>query len=278
MVKMFGSHLILKPREWGPKFRLPLFKVGSNSRRDGSLWQSVFNWSWGHAGGGFQTRYSLLFFLYYRTWYFLLYLALKVYSLEQIRKMAPSQQWWSEAPPITWWMTLRGLWMMGSTPSSFWSGYVNTSKDYNKYTLRILYFASRRSVSNVVRACSPGQAAGTWSRCHRDRTGQAAHFLRRGRRHSLHAHSCFPWLQHFLTETNVTLFLCYSPALVWSSMLLRSLLKPLRCCHVRLLRTLVWRLLSSSLNCTPHITRETKTWALISRYVQTRQHRQEANR
>lgn len=163
---------------------------------------------------------------------------------------------------------------MGSTPSSFWSGYVNTRKDYNKYTLRILYFASRSSVSNVVCACSPGQATGTWSRCHRDRTGQAAHFLRRGRRSSL-----ILWLQHFLTkETIMTLLLCDSPALVWSSMLLRSLLMPLRRCHVRLLRTLVWKLLSSSLNCTPHITRETKTWASISRCVRTRQHGQEANR
>lgn len=37
----------------------------------------------------------------------------------------------------------------------------------------------------------------------------------------------------------MTLFLCDSPALVWSNMLSRSLLKPLRRCHVRLLRTLV---------------------------------------
>lgn len=63
------------------------------------------------------------------------------------------------------------------------------------------------------------------------------------------------------------LCLCHSPALDWSSMLSRSLLKPLRRCHVRLLRTLVWRVVSSSLSCMPLITKETKTWASISRCV-----------
>lgn len=50
-------------------------------------------------------------------------------------------------------------------------------------------------------------------------------------------------------------------------MLSRSLPMPLRRCHVRLLRTLVWRAVSSSLNCMPLITKGTKTWASISRCV-----------
>lgn len=62
-------------------------------------------------------------------------------------------------------------------------------------------------------------------------------------------------------------FLCHSPAPDWSSMPSRSLPKPSRHCHVRLLRTPVWRVASSSLSCTLRITRETKTWALISRCV-----------
>lgn len=58
-----------------------------------------------------------------------------------------------------------------------------------------------------------------------------------------------------------------SPARVWSSMPSRSLLRPSRLCRVRWLRTLVWREVSSSLNCTLHTTRETRTWALTLRYA-----------
>lgn len=179
MVKMFGAHLVVE--SWKKVLSDSFFFLGgTNSRRDGSLWQCVFNWSWGHASGGFQTWYIVLFFLYC-TWSLLSRLGLMPCSLKQIRKTVPSQQWWSEAPLITWWMTLRGLWMMGSTPTSFWSGYVNAEKLSNEYTLQLNNFTSSSTVLSVVHADSQGQAAGTWSRCHRDRTGQAAYFLRRGR-------------------------------------------------------------------------------------------------
>lgn len=58
-----------------------------------------------------------------------------------------------------------------------------------------------------------------------------------------------------------------SPARVWSSMLLKSLLKPLRLYPAHWLRTLVWRRASSSLKCTLRIMRATKTWASTLRCV-----------
>lgn len=74
------------------------------------------------------------------------------------------------------------------------------------------------------------------------------------------------WLFKLQKHDGVPVFLC-SPVQVWSSMPSKSLLKPSRLCHVRWLRTLVWRGVSSSLNCTLHIMREIKTWASTLRCV-----------
>lgn len=66
---------------------------------------------------------------------------------------------------------------------------VRVSQERETFAMKtLIHFTSRSSVLNIACANSVGQATGTWSRRHRDRTGQAAHVLRRGRLHYLHAH------------------------------------------------------------------------------------------